>query len=283
MRPQSLRLRKRSIVSGGRSNRVSMLKVRRSRLYTFWFEWYSRRQFRRYFNSVRVFVESGVRKMDLRTPVIFYANHAYWWDGFWSPLCTGQFFHQRLHIIIELQQLQKHRFFTRIGAFSLDRSRPKSWPATLRYAAELLTDDNERQNALWIFPQGKIEHVDKRPLVFFKGAASIASRVLEKIPQLYVVSIVSRIEYLGEQKPELFLSFREPRLVFREDYTGANDLNAYMQKMTESHLDELSEKIQSRKLDGAVTLVKGSASVNRRSEAFWRFMRPGSGKKVTES
>ncbi|MFZ4525325.1 MAG: lysophospholipid acyltransferase family protein [Chlorobium sp.] len=260
-----------------------MLKVRRSRLYTFWFEWYSRRQFRRYFNSVRVFMQPGVQQMDLCIPVIFFANHAYWWDGFWSPLCTKDFFCQRLHIIIEFQQLRKHRFFTRIGAFSLDRSHPKSWPATLRYAAELLTDDNERQNALWIFPQGKIEHVDTRPLVFFKGAASIASRVLEKIPQLYVVSIVSRIEYLEEQKPELFLSFREPRLVSRKEYAGASDLNAYMQKMTESHLDELSEKIRSRKLDDAVTLVRGSASVNRRSEAFRSFIRLDSGKKVTES
>ena len=135
-----------------------------------------------------------------------------------------------------------------------------------------MTDEHELQNALWIFPQGKIEHVDKRPLVFFKGAAFIASQVLEKIPQLYVVSIVSRIEYLDEQNPELFLSFREPRLVSRKEYTGANDLTAYMQKMTESHLDELSEKIRNRKLDDAVTLVKGSASVNRRSEAFRRFI-----------
>ncbi len=260
-----------------------MLKVRRSRLYTLWFNWYSRRQFKKYFNSVRVFMESGVQEMDLRIPVIFYANHAYWWDGFWSPLCTKKFFHQRLHIIIEFKQLRKHRFFTRIGAFSLDRYRPKTWPATLRYAAELLTDDNERQNALWIFPQGKIEHVDKRPLVFFKGTASIVSRVLEKIPQVYLVSIVSRIEYLDEQKPELFLSFREPFIVSREEYAGADDLTAYMQRMTESHLDELSEKIKSRKLDEAVSLVKGIASVNRRSEAFRRFMRLDRGKEFTES
>ncbi len=259
-----------------------MLKVRRSRLYTLWFGWYSRRQFRRYFNSVRVFMEAGVREMDLRTPVIFYANHAYWWDGFWSQLCTEELFDQRLHIIIEFQQLQKHRFFTRIGAFSLDRSRPRSWPVTIRYAADLLTDDNERQNALWIFPQGKIEHVDKRPLVFFKGTASIVSRVLEKIQRVYVVSIVSRIEYLDEQKPELFLSFRQPVVVSRSEYAGADKLTAYMQRMTESHLDELSEKIRNRKLDDAVTLVQGSPSVNRKSEAFRRFVHLNRSQKITE-
>ncbi len=254
-----------------------MLKVRRSRLYTLWFGWYSRRQFSRYFNSVRVVMQSGVREMDIRTPVIFYANHAYWWDGFWSQLCTEEFFRQRLHIIIEYQQLRKHRFFTRIGAFSLDQSRPRSFPATLNYAAELLSKHNKRQNALWIFPQGKMEHVDKRPLVFYRGTASIVSRLLEKVPCVYLVSVVSRIEYLEDQKPELFLSFKEPHLVSKVNFPGADNLTAYMQGMTENHLDELGEKIQNRNLGDAKTIIKGRASVNRKSEALRRFMRMGMG------
>jgi chlorobactene lauroyltransferase len=265
--------RKRSTVSAERSNRRSMLKVRRSRLYTLWFGWYSRRQFRRYFNSVRVFMQSGVQDMDPCTPVVFYANHAYWWDGFWSPLCTGEFFHQNLHIIIEYQQLHKHQFFTRIGAFSLDRSRPKSLPATLRYAAELLTTPSSRQNALWIFPQGKIEHIDKRPLFFFKGTASIVSRVLEKTDRIYLVSVVSRIDYLEEQKPELFLSFRTPRLVTAGEYAGPEELTAYMQSVTECHLDELTGKICNRKLDDAITVLKGTSSINRRVEKFRKYLR----------
>ncbi len=248
-----------------------MLKVRRSRLYTLWFSWYSRRQFKRYFNSVRVFMQAGVREMNPRIPVIFYANHAYWWDGFWSQLCTEEFFHQNLHIIIEYQQLKKHRFFTRIGAFSIDRSRPRSVLDTLRYAAELITADSDRQNALWIFPQGKIEPVDQRPLLFLKGTASIVSRVLEKTPSIYLVSVVSRIEYLGEQKPELSLSFLEPRLLTRDEYSNADDLTAYMQGTTERHLDELGGKIRKGRLDEALTLVKGRESINKRMEAVTRF------------
>ena len=181
-----------------------MLKVRRSKLYTLWFGWYSRRQFRRFFNSVRVVMQSGVREMDLGTPVIFYANHAYWWDGFWSQLCTEEFFHQRLHIIIEFQQLQKHRFFTRIGAFSLDQSRPRSLPATLNYAAELLSDHHERQNALWIFPQGKIENVDKRPLVFYRGTASIVSRLLEKVQVFILFQLSAGLNILRSKNLNFF-------------------------------------------------------------------------------
>ena len=216
-------------------------------------------------------MQAGVREMNPRIPVIFYANHAYWWDGFWSPICTEEYFHQNLHIIIEYQQLKKHRFFTRIGAFSLDRSRPRSLLDTLRYAAELLTADSDRQNALWIFPQGKIEPVDQRPLLFLKGTASIVSRVLEKTPSIYLVSVVSRIEYLGEQKPELSLSFLEPRLLTRDEYSNADDLTAYMQGTTERHLDELGGKIRKGRLDEALTLVKGRESINKRMEAVTRF------------
>lgn len=68
------------------------LKVNRSRLYTLWFGWYSRRQFRRFFNSVRVFMNPQTPLMERGVPVVFYANHAYWWDGFWSQLCTENFF-----------------------------------------------------------------------------------------------------------------------------------------------------------------------------------------------
>lgn len=248
-----------------------MLKVNRSRLYTVWFGWYSRRQFRRYFNSVRVLMHSGVREMETRIPVVFYANHAYWWDGFWSQLCTEEFFHQNLHIIIEYQQLLKHRFFTRLGAFSLDRSRPRSAVATIRYAADLLTADSKRQNALWIFPQGKIEHVDKRPFFFFKGTASIVSRVLEKTPRIYLVSVVSRIEYLDDQKPELFLSFREPLLVSRENFSGQDAFTNEMLKTTESHLDALKEKIMNRMIDESGIVLRGRPSVNRRAESFKKF------------
>jgi chlorobactene lauroyltransferase len=245
-----------------------MLKVRRSRLYTLWFSWYSRRQFRRYFNSVQVFIEPGVQEMDLCTPVIFYVNHAYWWDGFWSQLCTEEFFRQNLHIIIEYRQLSKHRFFTRLGAFSIDRSRPRTIPATLDYAAGLLLAESSRQNALWIFPQGSIEPVDRKPIVFLKGTASVVERVLEKISGIYLVSVVSRIEYLNEQKPDLFLSFRKPQLIVPEDYPGPAALTSAMRQTTEDHLEELRLKIMEGMTADARVVVRGTASINKRLESI---------------
>ncbi|ABB24050.1 MAG: glycerol acyltransferase [Pelodictyon luteolum] len=251
-----------------------MLYVRRSRLYTLWFGWYSRRQFRRFFNSVRVLLDPALREMDLRVPVIFHCNHAYWWDGFWSQLLTEEYFCQNLHIIIEERQLQKHRFFTRLGAFSLNRENPRSAARTLSYAAELLLAPSERQNALWLFPQGRIEHVDRRPLGYYRGAASIVKRVLESRESIYLVSVVSRIEYLEEQKPELFLSIAPPEKVTRETFPGTERLTGLLEEETSARLDTLKENVIARRLEGARTLLRGKASINRRIETLRRFLRP---------
>ena len=253
------------------------LKVNRSRLYTLWFGWYSRRQFRRFFNSVRVFMNPQTPLMERGVPVVFYANHAYWWDGFWSQLCTENFFHQNLFIAIEEPQLRKHRFFTRIGAFSILRSNARSAVRSLEYAAELLLQPSIRQNALWIFPQGEIHHVDRRPLGFFGGTASIVSRVLARSPAIYLVSVVSRIEYVEEQKPELFLSFQEPWLIDRDDLPEHKNITDSMQKTTEFHLDALKTKIIQRQLDDFEMLLKGTDSVNRKVDKFRCFFRQSKG------
>jgi len=203
----------------------------------------------------------------------FYANHAYWWDGFWSQLCTEKYFHQNLFIAIEEPQLRKHRFFTRIGAFSILRSNARSALRSLEYAAELLLQPSGRQNALWIFPQGELHHVDWRPLGFFRGTATLVSRVLARSPSIYLVSVVSRIEYLDEQRPELFLSFKQPLKLSPDTCPGMDALTDLMERTTAMHLDELKEMVVNRQLQKAETVVIGTPSINRRVETLGRIMR----------
>jgi len=252
-----------------------MLRVRRSRLTTLWFAWYSRRLFRRHFTTLRVAMPPELRAMNRRHPVIFYGNHAYWWDGFWSQLCTEELFHntQNLHIIIGEPELQKHRFFTRLGAFSIDRQNPRSAMESVNYAADILshTPQNGRQQALWLFPQGRIEHVDHRPLGFYQGTAAIIERTLRKKEALSTVSVVSRIEYLEEQKPELLLSFGEPELHRSgEKSMSKKELTAAMESTTARHLDFVKDEVMQRNLHRFQTLLEGTPSINRRVERMGR-------------
>jgi chlorobactene lauroyltransferase len=213
-------------------------------------------------------MDPGVPEMNPGIPVVFYGNHAYWWDGFWSQLCTEEFFRQNLHIIIEYPQLNRHRFFTRLGAFSIDRTNARSALRSLDYAADLLVAPSERQNALWLFPQGRIEHVDRRPLFFFKGTEGIVSRVLQRKSGVYLVSVVSRIEYLEEQKPELLLSFSPPLLVTAADCPPSGELTSMMRQRTEDHLDGLKTLVMNRTLDEGRVVIHGGESVNRKVERY---------------
>ncbi len=255
-----------------------MLTVRRSGAYTRWFSWYSRRQFKKHFHAVRVSVPAETLGMQLEYPVIFYCNHAYWWDGFWSQLCTEAFFRQNLYIIIEDRQLSRHRFFTRLGAFSIDRSNSRSALRTLEYAAERLMEKSPKQNALWVFPQGKIEHVDKEPISFFNGTSSIVSRVLQEMPGIYLVSVVSRIEYLEDQRPELFLSFTVPELIGEAGYSSKKALTSHMEGTTVDHLAGLKERLMKREMDDFEILVKGRESINTKVERLKRLFGLGSDK-----
>ncbi|MFQ3598724.1 MAG: lysophospholipid acyltransferase family protein [Chloroherpetonaceae bacterium] len=240
-----------------------MLTVRRSSFYTAWFRWYSRRTFRRHFDKVRVKGAGNLASMNLQTPIIFYLNHAYWWDGFWSQVLTETYFNQNLYIIIEYKQLVRYQFFTRLGAFSIVRENPREAIKTIQYATEKLTEPSPKQNALWIFPQGVIEHVDKRPIKFFSGTAKIAEQVLERTPSVYLCSAVTRIDYVEEQKPELFISFHTPRLLTKETFPNPKLLNKEMEAETESHLDALKMHIVHRQFEGFETILEGTRSVNR--------------------
>jgi chlorobactene lauroyltransferase len=241
-----------------------MLKVRRSRIYTLWFRHYSRSQFRKYFTSVLTFGSEHLKEMNHKYPIIFYINHAYWWDGFWSQLCTEEYFNQNLYIIIEYKQLVRYQFFSRLGAFSIVRENPREAIKTIHYAVEQLGRPSEKQNALWIFPQGEIKHIDERPLGFFGGTAKIVEGLLKKDTPVYLSSMVTRVDYLDEQKPEMFLSFKAPELIEPGNFSSVKALTADMEEKTEAHLDELTGKIMRRNFENGHILVEGELSVNKK-------------------
>jgi len=97
--------------------------------------------------------------------------------------------------------------------------------------------------------------------------------VLARSPAIYLVSVVSRIEYLQDQRPELFLSFQPPVKIMPDTCPGKDSLRVFMEKTAASHLDELKEMVVSRQLGNAETLITGAPSINRRVENIGRIMR----------
>src|ERR1700722_5942599 len=93
---------------------------------------------------------------------LFLANHSCWWDLFLVHILS-----ETIPVdgygMMEHFNLLRFGFFRRIGAFSVDRTDPVSVRASLEYAAGLF---HRPRAGVWIFPQGKIEANDARPLTF---------------------------------------------------------------------------------------------------------------------
>lgn len=103
------------------------------------------------------------------------------------------------YVMMEERQLRAYRFFTWCGAFSIERRDPDDAQRSQLYAANLLRERRDR--ALYIFPQGRIEANDYRPLTVYPGIARIAAQVGD----VTLCPIALRYEFLGQQWPHAFV------------------------------------------------------------------------------
>jgi 1-acyl-sn-glycerol-3-phosphate acyltransferase len=132
-------------------------------------------------------------------PVIYIANHSNWWDGLlafdaYLPRTTYKHF-----VMMDEKQLRHYQFFTKLGVFSIDKTKPSAVMESLQYATELLRE----QHAVWIFPQGDIEHLEQRPIRFFSGVAYL----LQQCPEAVVVPVTLYYSFCHRQRPEASIWF----------------------------------------------------------------------------
>lgn len=134
-------------------------------------------------------------------PLIFYLNHPSWWDGYMAHVLSRMVLGNRFQTfgMMDERELRRFRFFTWIGAFSVNRQDARSALASVAYISRRLAERRDR--ALAIFPQGEITPNDRRPLTVFSGMAHVAQRAGGAT--LWPVAL--RYEFRGEQRPEAFI------------------------------------------------------------------------------
>lgn len=218
------------------------------------------RSLRKYFDRV-YFRMRGEYTAEQRAtlPMIIYANHSSWWDGYVVALV------ERLikvdgYLMMEEEQLRRYFFFAWAGCFSVDRHNTRSALHSLQYAAKLLKERPGRMVCL--FPQGNISPNDRRPLGFYNGATYLAR--LAHPALLYPLAI--RIEYLAEQRPALFISLGEALLVSTEQAKERHFLQTYTRRLEESltaELDQLRADVLTGDYSAFSTVLQGKASTNR--------------------
>ncbi len=195
---------------------------------------------------------------------LFLANHSCWWDLF-----LVHFLNRSIPIdgygMMEHFNMVRFGFFRRIGAFSVDRTDPSSVRASLDYAAGLLQGPRA---GVWVFPQGKIEANDVRPLNFQHGIRALVRRA----SRVRVVPVAFRYDFWQDERPEAFARFGEPAWV---DRSGLADLVPTFERALADELDALKADASTQDPTRFESLLEGKPSMSETYAKFRaRFRRP---------
>jgi len=220
--------------------------------------------FRSHFNRIHYRQHEAYTDEQRALPMIICANHSSWWDGYIALIVSRQLGVDP-YLMMEEAQLRRYFFFRWIGCFSVDRQNARSALRSLQYAARILKE--KRGRFVWLFPQGVISPNDRRPLEFFTGAAHLARSTAPSL----VYPLAIRIEYLAEQRPDLFISLGKPVAV---DATMAatpgflKNCTHQLEELVTTELDQLRTDIVAGEYTSFRSLMRGAASTNRIFDRF---------------
>ncbi|HLL56090.1 MAG TPA: lysophospholipid acyltransferase family protein [Myxococcaceae bacterium] len=176
-------------------------------------------------------------------PLLVYANHSNWWDGFVAhALCRARGWDG--YCLMEEANLLKYRFLARLGAFSIRRHDAGSALETLRYALGLLSRPGA---AVWLFPEGELRPFGARPVSFERGL-----EVLAKHSDARCVPVGIRYAFFESELPDVLCEVGEAHgpLPLRE---------------CEARLQALVERLQAvHSLEGFERWVRGGRGVAER-------------------
>ena len=226
-----------------------MIPAKPNRWVMLWFDGWCRRAMRQQF--YRLHVWGSLPPTDGR-PTVFVVNHSSFWDGIvlWR-LLHGRY--PALRCVSDERQMREHPFFARVGCFSVDRASPRRAVESLRYAADQLTRPGA---AVVLFPQGKIEHVDTRPLKFEGGVGWL----IDHVPGLRVVPLAIRYEWWEEQRGEIMIDVGD----FDRPPGARRDTIDALSRAIEAQLHALKQRSIGREA------AKRVDRIGRRSISHWR-------------
>jgi len=230
-----------------------MIKANKNNIINLFFGIYHNRLIKKHFYQIHLGGGENYKKLDPALPVILYANHSNWWDGFIAYYLTNRLWKKDDHLMMDIEQMKTYSFFKYIGVFSVDRKHPKSAVESIEYAANLLKGTNKY---MWIFPQGTMQPQDYRPIEFYNGI----TKLTEKLGGVNLLPVSIRYEFLMEQRPEVFIKLGEPDVV---KGIPAKELTSVLQNKLVLQLDELREDVITGKLSGFQTIFHGKSSRNK--------------------
>lgn len=170
-----------------------MIQAKHHPLYYPVLVWYSKRIIQKRF--ARVIINNSIES--IQTSALVIANHTSWWDGFWLHELVTRTFKKKFFFMMLEEQLRANKFLQYFGGFSI-KKRSVSAFKTIEYTVELL---KHSENAVLIFPQGKLESLYTQSFIFEKGVEVI----LKKTDSTQIIFVANLIEFLSNAKPSLYV------------------------------------------------------------------------------
>lgn len=205
---------------------------------------------KRSFSSI--YIKGSFSKRD--TSALILVNHSSWWDGLVTFFLTQTACHLESYAMMSEAGIKDFPFFRRIGAFSVDVTKPRSVIETLSYSTDLLIN----KKAVWMFPQGSEQPLEKRPLHFQPGSAYLAL----KAPHVPIYIVTYYYILLHEQKPRLYIEISSP--INPDDYTTQTrkEVNNMLERKMTEQLDQQRLAIANSALSDYSLLLSGNRSVS---------------------
>ena len=124
-----------------------------------------------------------------------------------SICSTNGSFRRTAYLMMLERQLSKYKFFTKIGAYSIEPESRGSVIESLEYTVALL---NQEMSLVSVFPQGQLLPWYTRPLGYKRGVEWILRKYGNPVT---VLPLAIRAEFLGEQRPSVFFLFGEVQFI----------------------------------------------------------------------
>jgi 1-acyl-sn-glycerol-3-phosphate acyltransferase len=219
---------------------------------------YLRWSLRRSFHAIHARGMEHLESLPATSPVIACANHSNWWDGLIIFFLTRTQRKKEFYCMMDEKQLRHYRFFSWLGAFSVDSSNSLRAAAAVRYSLNLL---KRGRTMLWIFPQGRQapphERIRVRP-----GADFLCHRT----PHALVMPVAFRFVFLREQRPEVLIHVGRP-------FPALEASDERIENEIQTLCDALDADIRGEHWLQYRPLLAAGWSVNKLWEAFLRVLR----------
>ncbi|BCB04385.1 lysophospholipid acyltransferase family protein [Bacillus sp. KH172YL63] len=174
-------------------------------------------------------------------------NHSSWWDGLLVFYLNHRMLKEDSYAMMSQKGMEEFSFFRKLGAFSVNPASPKDLVTSLKFAEARLKE----KKTVWIFPQGKEEHLEKRPISFMSGP----SFLYERNPEIKLTTVCFYYTFCHDQRPEIFIRICEEAEAAESQ--SRKDRTDTFRRLMEKRLDTLKRDIIEGNLSAFSLHLKG--------------------------